>query len=100
MRRKILIALTGLIVLWACFGVNKDPFESENVYFKKYTHTVVAGECLDEILARYYSSNTVSVDWENYRTKHYKYNSALILNGRPLQPNDVVVIYTVHKKEG
>lgn len=89
----------ALIALLVFIPTGNDPFKDDNVYFKKYTHTVVTGECLDEILARYYSSNTVRVDWETYRTKHYGFNSALILNGRALQPNDEVVIYTVHRKE-
>lgn len=91
------VALTVLLVFTT---VDNDPFKSNDVTFKKYNHVVKTGECLDEIFARYYSSNEVFIDWDTYRTKHYDYNSALIINGRPLQPGDNVVIYTVHKKKG
>lgn len=97
-RQIIIVALTVLTVLWGLIDLGNDPFKNDNIELKRYTYSVRNGECLDEILERYYVKNTTFIDWDSYRNKHYQLNDNLIANNRFLQAGDNVMIYTLHKK--
>lgn len=87
-----------LIVVLLLIGCGKDPFESKNVEVKTWVYTVGEGDYMDGILETFYERNTVFIDWASYRQKHFDLNAKLTKNGRAIQPNDRVIIYTVHKK--
>lgn len=98
MIKKILVSLLALIVALLIIGCGKDVFDRDDVKIKPLSYTVVKGDTLEEIYGAFYEHNTVFVNWEEYRQKHRELNAMLTANGRALQPNDLVVGFSVHKK--
>ena len=98
MIKKILISLVALIVALLLTGCGKDVLTRDDVVIKPLAYTAVKGDTLEEIYGAFYERNTVFVNWEEYRQKHRELNAMLTANGRCLQPNDIVVGFSVHKK--
>ena len=98
MIKKILLILIALIVALLLTGCGKDVLDRDDVTIKPLAYTAVKGDTLEDIYGTFYEKNTVFVNWEEFRQKHRELNAMLTANGRCLQPRDVVVGFSVHKK--